>query len=261
LAVVAAATALVFMTQAPLGAQASPSAVAGNQAHDVPAACTIPHGPNALWSLAKCCSKDLVGNSDCREYDAKDEYIILKDNSPAKPEAYLIIPTKRVTGIEDRRIFKWPFLDFWDYAWHQSQKYPGQPASRIGLAINSEHGRTQNQLHIHISCVRPDVSKILESKDNEIEVDPAKSVALELPPHNNTYRVMKVGRLTGDKNPFEVIQGIPGVMGHMAEQSIAVVRSQKRNEYFVLDTYYHGADSGAAEELLDQTCQATGAGE
>ena len=44
-------------------------------------------------------------------------------------------------------------------------------------------------------------------------------------------------------------------MGHMAERSIAVVRSQKRNEYLVLDTYYHGTDSGAAEELLDQFCR------
>lgn len=259
--VLAAASALVCIVQAPLGAQTAQSAVAGNQAHDAPAACTISRGPNALWSLAQCCSKDLAGNSDCREYDAKDEYIILKDNAPTKPDAYLIIPTKRVTGIEDRRIFAWPFLDFWDYAWRQAQKYPGQPASRIGLAINSERGRTQNQLHIHISCVRPDVSKILEARDNEIGVDPAKSVALELPPHNNTYRAVKVTGLTGDKSPFEVIQAIPGVKDHMAEQSIAVIGSQKGNEYYVLDTYYHGTDSGAAEELLDQNCRATGVGE
>jgi CDP-diacylglycerol pyrophosphatase len=230
---------------------------AAPQAAHPNAACTIPHGPDALWALAGCCSKSLAGNSDCREYDAKDEYIILKDNAPTKPEAYLISPTKRVTGIEDPQIFTQPFLDFWEDAWQVSHKYPGQPASRTALAINSVHGRTQNQLHIHISCIKPEVRKILESRDHEIGMDAAQPITLELPPHGNPYWVVKVSGLTGKDSPWEVIQSMPGVKDHMAEQSIAVVRSQQAGEYYVLDTYFHGTDCGAAEELLDETCTAT----
>lgn len=243
---------------APVGLQqGAQSTVAEQSSHAKAAVCTISRGPNALWQLAQCCSRSLAGNSDCREYDAKDEYIILKDNAPTKPEAYLIIPTKRVSGIEDPQIFRQPFLDFWQDAWQVSHKYPGQPASRTALAINSVHGRTQNQLHIHISCIKPEVSKTLASRDHEIGMDGAQPITLELPPHGNPYRVVKVTGLTGKNSPWEVIQSMPGVKRHMAEQSIAVVRSLKAGEYYVLDTYSHGTDWGAAEELLDETCKAT----
>ena len=254
-AVILATSALALMLQAPLRAQTAQSTGAANKAQHARAVCTIPRGPDALWELAQCCSKSLAGNRDCREYDPKFEYIILKDNAPTKPDSYMIIPTKRITGIEDREIFAMPFVDFWEYGWQRSRQYPGKPASRTGMAINSAHARTQDQLHIHISCVRPDVSKILEARNREIGTYPAEVVMLQLPPHNNTYRVVKVTRLRGTESPYEVIQVIPGVQRNMGDQSIAVVGSQKRDEYYVLETYYHGGDSGAAEELLDETCK------
>jgi CDP-diacylglycerol pyrophosphatase len=259
-AVAATASALLWFVQAPLRAQNPTATGAGTEAQGTRAVCTISRGPNALWQLAQCCSKSLAGNRDCREYDPKYEYIILKDNAPTKPDSYMIIPTKKITGIEDREIFAMPFVDFWEYGWQRSRQYPGKPASRTAMAINSAHARTQEQLHIHISCVRPDVSKILEAQNKEIGTYPAEVVTLQLPPHNNTYRVVKVTRLRGTESPYEVIQVIPGVQRNMGDQSIAVVGSQKRDEYYVLETYYHGADSGAAEELLDQTCKTAGAG-
>jgi CDP-diacylglycerol pyrophosphatase len=257
LAVVIAASALAWFAQPPLEAQTPKtvqSTTAGSKAHTTSAACTIPSGPSALWALAECCSKSLAGNRDCRAYDARDDYIILKDNAPTKPESFMIIPTKRVTGIEDPEIFAMPFVDFWEYGWQRSRQYPGKAGSRTAMAINSARARSQNQLHIHISCVRPDVSRIL-GQDKEIGTYPAEMVTLQLPPHNNTYRVVKVTRLSGTESPYEVIQVIPGVQKNMGEQSIAVVGSQKRDEYYVLETYYHGADSGAAEELLDESCK------
>ena len=163
-AVILAISALVLTVQSPLRAQTAQPTGAGTKAQGTSAVCTIPRGPDALWQLAQCCSKSLAGNRDCREYDPKFEYIILKDNAPTKPDSYMIIPTKRITGIEDREIFAMPFVDFWEYGWQRSRQYPGKPASRTAMAINSAHARTQDQLHIHISCVRPDVSKILENQ-------------------------------------------------------------------------------------------------
>ena len=67
-----------------------------------------------------------------------------------------MIPVKSVTGVEDDRIFSSALVNLWEDAWFWSRKYPGQPESRTGLAINSKKGRSQNQLHIHISCALPE---------------------------------------------------------------------------------------------------------
>lgn len=44
-----------------------------------------------------------------------------------------------------------------------SQKYGQEiPDKAVSLTINSRSGRTQNHLHIHISCLRTDVRQQLD---------------------------------------------------------------------------------------------------
>ena len=248
-----AGAAFVLFLSAPLLAQTPQSSGAGGKAGHAAATCPLLPRPNALWSLAQCCSRDLASRPSCRVYDAKDEYVIIKDNAPTKPDAYLIIPTIKVTGIEDSRIFELPVVDFWAYGWSRSKQYPGQPAPRTGLAINSKYARSENQLHIHISCARADVSQTLESRD--IPMYPAQDVTLPLGPHGRPYDAVKVTGLSGANSPFEVIQDIPGVKDSMPDESIAVIGSPKAGEYYVVNTRHHGSDRGDAEELLDETCQ------
>ena len=42
------------------------------------------------------------------------------------------------------------------------------PRDDISLAVNSVYGRSQNQLHIHIDCVRSDVRNALRAADPTI---------------------------------------------------------------------------------------------
>jgi len=145
-------------------------------AHQEPPACVVELGRNSLWSLAQCCSRSLQTHSDCRYHNEKDKYIVLKDNSPKKPAAYLIIPTVRVTGIEDEQIFSSPVVDFWEYGWQEGQRFVDKPAAAMALAVNSEHRRTQDQLHIHIACVLSAVAQSLACHAAEITGDPAKAI-------------------------------------------------------------------------------------
>jgi CDP-diacylglycerol pyrophosphatase len=212
--------------------------------------------PNSLWSLAQCCSKNLQSDVDCRTYSAAQDYIILKDNSPRKPAAYLIIPTIRVTGIEDKQVFLPPVVDFWKYAWQQAQFLIKKPAADIGLAINSARGRSQNQLHIHIACVLPAVAHTLAENAKKIGSDPATPAELTLPPGNHSYRVIRLrGALAGAGSPFRLVSAMPGAAGDMGAQSIAVAGTATPGAYYVLDTAARGANPGFAEELLDQTCR------
>jgi CDP-diacylglycerol pyrophosphatase len=251
-AVIAALT-LAWLFQASLVAQAQPMG-APEKIHSPAKACPVIPDPDALRSLAQDCAKDLASDGNCRAYakDESEEYVIVRDCSANKPEAYLMMPVQPVTGIDDSRIFSAPLADLWEDAWLWSRKYPGQPAARTGLAINSKHARSQNQLHIHISCVLPQVRKALEA--GNIPLWPARPVTRMLGPAGNDYAAVKVRALSGATSPFRIAQAMAGGVGDMKDRSIAVVGAQEADMYYVLVTTSKGAGTGHAEELLEQTC-------
>lgn len=159
-----------------------------------------------------------------------------------------------MTGIEDKHIFSPPVLDFWEYGWRQAKLFVKKPAEDIGLAINSQRARSQNQLHIHIACVLPAVARTLASHAAAIGPNPAAAVQLTMAPANHVYRVIKVDKLAGADSPFTLVAAVPDAAVQMADQSIAVIGSAAPNVYFVLDTSANGSNPGFAEELLDQSC-------
>ena len=237
----------VLVAVCPLPAQTAAAAKEGNP-------CLLPKGRDVLLKLMQCCTRDLKSNEGCREYDPLNRYVIIKDNAPTKPQAYLLIPTEKITGIDDKHIFAAPYVNLWANAWDQSERYPGWGDRRIGLAISSAHSRTQDQLHVHISCIDARVARILD--DRTKDSDRAKSYEVQLPPSNNTYTVVTRNDLTDRESPFwiarETDRGEP-----MADKSVAVVKSREPGRYFVLTTSYKGGKGGSAEELLDQRCAST----
>ncbi len=255
IACILTAVLLGSLFSAPVQAQAPEPHASADHYPDTTATCTLAPTPDTLWSLAQCCAKDLTENPSCRYYSKANEFIVVKDNSKIKPDAYLIIPSIKVTGIEDKQVFSPPVVNFWQYAWQEAQYYLNKPAADTGLAINSVKGRDQNQLHIHISCVLPAVAQALASSESKIGSDPTTALTLPLGPHNNSYEVVKVNALTGSDSPFNLVAAIPHAKEHMGEQSIAVVGSETAGVYYVLHTYYvKGSNRGSAEELLNQTC-------
>lgn len=86
--------------------------------------------------------------------------MVLKDRNG--PLQYLLMPTAKITGIESPQVLQPDTANFFALAWqarHFMADKLGKPIddAAISLAINSEYGRTQNQLHIHISCLQPAV--------------------------------------------------------------------------------------------------------
>jgi CDP-diacylglycerol pyrophosphatase len=211
---------------------------------------------NALWLLAENC-KDKGCYSTCGRYNPADQYVIIKDFRWNKNRAYLIIPTKPMKGIESPEVLEEPFVNFWEYGWDVARECPGQAPAHTALAINSACARTEDQLHIHISCVRSEVQQCLAEKDQrgEISSQPAHPTEVALGPGCKTFEVVKVNGLGGRNSPFHVIRRFPGVNDqNMKEHSIAVVGSETPDRYYLLDTYHHGDNLGGAEELLNQDC-------
>ena len=100
-----------------------------------------------------------IRGDDCVEVDRADGFVVIKDDSPEKPEAWLIVPDHEVTGIESPAVFDPPVATSGATAGASGAAAARNAPADRGLAINSEAGRSQDLLHIHISCVLPAVAR------------------------------------------------------------------------------------------------------
>ena len=118
--------------------------------------------PDILWKLVggKCVPEAQQGvpPEPCAKVDLARGQAVLKDRTGVAQ--YLIIPTTRVTGIEDPAVLTdgGGFAVGWETRAAVEAKL-GHPLPRdaVSLAVNSIHGRSQNQLHIHVDCLDAEV--------------------------------------------------------------------------------------------------------
>ena len=135
--------------------------------------------PDALWTIVHDrCVPDQRQHNDpapCATVDLSvgDEhgYAVLKDINGATQ--FLLIPTERISGIESPAILAPGATNYLAAAWRARSfvdERAGQtlPRDWVSLAVNSEVSRSQNQLHIHIDCVRADVHEALTEHVAEI---------------------------------------------------------------------------------------------
>jgi CDP-diacylglycerol pyrophosphatase len=187
---------------------------------------------------------------------------------------YLLIPTAKITGIESPQLLAPGATNYMARAWDirdLSEKRAGHPLppEDILLAINSRRGRTQDQLHIHVDCIRPDVLAAL------------RKAAPGIGPHwaplpdtlqGHRYRAMWIDadRLD-EENPFKLLAvslgGDPATLPtRMGRHTLALAGSpQPGRPGFVLLDGAAGTGSfrllpgldfgpGSAEELEDHGC-------
>jgi CDP-diacylglycerol pyrophosphatase len=130
------------------------------------------YDPNALWKIVhgECVPNQLERRDPkpCAEVNLQNGvehgYAVLKDRHGATQ--YLLIPTQRIVGIESPELLAPDAPNYFAAAWNARgfvEKALGHalPIDVISLAVNSKLARTQNQLHIHIDCIRPDVRATL----------------------------------------------------------------------------------------------------
>jgi CDP-diacylglycerol pyrophosphatase len=203
----------------------------------------------------------------CKLVDLAGRYAVLKDLH-GKTQ-YLVIATDTITGIEAPAVIASNAPNYWEDAW-QARRFmdesAGRPAPRnfVGLAINSEKARTQNQLHIHIDCVKADIVKTLG--DNGAAVGPTwQRLPALLAGH--TYLAMRIEAqdLSG-VNPFQLLaEGVPAAKADMGDQTLVVIAAtfvDGRDGFYLLNDHVDPASSdwGEGEELLDHSCALLGPG-
>lgn len=225
---------------------------------------------DALWQVVSMmCVPDQTQNHDpkpCTEVHLQDGtargFAILKDLRGETQ--FLLIPTARITGIESPQLLAPDAVNYFAAAWEARSDvfaalHHDLPPDDISLAVNSEKSRSQDQLHIHIDCVRPEVSEELRTDAAQIGGDWAP---LARPLVGHSYLAMWVrGDDLGSNNPFKLLaEKVPGASEDMGDRTLVVVgltRPDGTHGFVLLedqvDREHHDLASG--EDLQDHACK------
>ncbi|HZZ88478.1 MAG TPA: CDP-diacylglycerol diphosphatase [Caulobacteraceae bacterium] len=222
--------------------------------------------PDALWRIvSEQCVPDQQAHHDpapCLSVDLAGGYAVLKDlNGPTQ---VLVIPTTQVIGIESVALLEPDSPNYFADAWNaraevEQLAHRAIPREDFALAINSTYARTQEQLHIHVDCIRPEVRDALSTVLERIG---RKWAPLDVALAGHRYRAMRIdGDNLGDHDPFKLLaEGDPMARADMAVETLVVVGADFPDGApgFVLlsdraDISAH--DPAAGEALLDHACK------
>jgi CDP-diacylglycerol pyrophosphatase len=221
--------------------------------------------PDALWKLVHGqCVPDQLRHHDpapCTRVSlhrgVARGYVVLKDRNGATQ--FLLIPTARVTGIESPALLAPHAPNYWAPAWEArrfvfARAQRGFPRDAISLAINSTQGRSQNQLHIHVDCVRPDVRDFFAAHVGEV---PPQFTDWTVHFDGHRYWAMRLDAadLRGVDLFDLLVRGIPGAHADMGDWTLVVVGLEPAG-FVVLAGHVDPAtgDRGSGEELQDHGC-------
>ncbi|MGB7802688.1 CDP-diacylglycerol diphosphatase [Buttiauxella sp.] len=219
------------------------------------------HHPDALWRIVseQCVphQRDNQSSAPCAKVDLQSGYVLLKDiNGPLQ---YLLMPTAKISGMESPELLDAKTANFLWLAWQQrnvmSVRRGAQvPDDVISLTINSETGRSQNQLHIHISCLRADVREQLNQYANTLNTD-WQTFPVSLA--GNPYIARKVTPAEfSQHSPFMMLAAeVAQARENMGRYSLAMAKL-KDGEWIALATERNllRLNLASAEQLQDHDC-------
>ena len=235
---------------------------------ELPAPPVHPNG-QVLWGLVhdRCVpgQRSGAGPAPCGAVvlspDEAHGYAVLKDRVGVGQ--HLVMPTTRITGIEDPQVLAPGATNYFAAAWLARpwlfSRLPNPlPREEVSIAVNSPYGRSQDLLHLHVDCVSPETQAALLAHRGDI--GPAWSRSpLTLEGHAYLARWLDGEDLA--QNPFQLLaQGVPGARSQMAAWSLVLIGAQGadgRAGFILLATRAdpaHGL-SGSGEELQDHDCR------
>ena len=222
--------------------------------------------PDALWNIVggQCAPNQQAKQdpSPCVSVDLAGGYAVLKDQNGATQ--VLVIPTTRVTGIESPALLDPAAPNYWADAWkarHEVEQLAHReiPREDIALAVNSIYGRSQDQLHIHVDCIRPDVRDALNTVMDRIG---PQWTRLDISLAGHRYKAMRIaGEDLGDANPFRLLaDGDSTARADMGVETLVlagVVFADGAPGFILLSDHADPSmhDPAAGESLMDHGCQ------
>jgi CDP-diacylglycerol pyrophosphatase len=163
-----------------------------------------------------------------RVVSGPEDYAVLHDRKGGAH--FLLIPAQTITGMEDPRLLRLATPNYFADAWlarDQLDLIMKRSIRRdaIGLAINSARARGQDQLHIHISCLQPNIYHALQA---------ASAIAtrgdqwMPLPIGESLYMARRIrGQDVDQANPIQMLaNSLPGARQSMGDYTILLAGAQ-----------------------------------
>jgi CDP-diacylglycerol pyrophosphatase len=182
---------------------------------------------------------------------AERGYAVLTDRKGGAH--FLLIPTRTISGIESPTLEEPGAPSYFQAAWQAREQLNGAigrqiPARLIGLAVNPPHARGQDQLHIHIECLRPDVYETLARQATHVSSS-WSPVTLG----GASYWVRSISGNLDVDDPFKVLASHPPQADRgMSDYTLVVAGASSEDRGFIM----LASASAAGELLLDSTCAA-----
>jgi CDP-diacylglycerol pyrophosphatase len=226
------------------------------------------HQRGVLWHVVQLCLADQIENGrprPCAYVDissgTRRGYAVLDD--PFSRAQFLLMPTRRLAGIESPELLTDDAPNYWQDAWaartfvfHRLRRSLSR--EDVGLAVNSAYDRSQDQLHIHIACLQPVVRRQIDAHADTIG-STWKHLDFDLEGRRYWARRIEASDLHGI-NPFRLLSDLVTMNGSVMWRETLVVAGvtfTNHRDGFVLlaDTADppHG-DLGHGESLLDHSC-------
>lgn len=216
---------------------------------------------DALWKIVseRCVPNQQQRNdpAPCLAVDLDKRFVVFKDAKG--PLHTLVMPTEKVTGIESPAVEKPDAPNYFYYAWQERSRLQDKSAKPIddrylALAVNSRYGRSQNQLHIHLACLRPEAWRTLRLRDADL--GPGwQPLGEKLNGHD--YLVMKISARTfAEQSPFSLLNAYVQQHGDdIAKYGLAVTMTEQ-GEFVLLANRLSvtAFNLGSAGEILDYGC-------
>jgi CDP-diacylglycerol pyrophosphatase len=180
---------------------------------------------------------------------AASGYAVLADRKGGAH--FLLIPTKTISGIESPALEAPGAPSYFLAAWQAHERLDGVigrpvPPRLVGLAVNPLHARGQDQLHIHIECLRPDVYETLAKQAAHVS-----SSWTPVSLGGASYWLRSISADLGADDPFQLLASHPPEAGRGMNDYTLVVAGSPNGGFLML-----ASSSAAGELLLDSTCAA-----
>jgi CDP-diacylglycerol pyrophosphatase len=172
----------------------------------------------------------------------------------------LAIPTARVTGIEDPQVLAPDAPDYFAAAWRARRHldaHLGRPTRRedVAITINSEYSRSQDQLHLHVDCLLPQVAAALDAYRPAIDAE-WRPMTVALSGRQYWARRVDSPDLVG-VSPFRLLsEGPMGAKDRMGLWTLAAVPADFGGKpgFVLLADHAELTQGGHAEDIQDHAC-------
>lgn len=227
----------------------------------VPASAGSDPTRDVLWMALKTCvlAKTLANRTfPCLAVDLgsaeRPGTAVLR--APGEPTHIVVMPTDTVSGLESAPLRGPRGQAYWRAALSARHFVTDPlknrvPEADIGLAVNSARGRSQDQLHIHLDCLRPRVLDALGAHGRAV----GRSWApFPVPLAGDRFQAMRVRAADVETfNPFVALSTLPG-RRDLTRTSFAAVATRPGDPEpgFILLAYR--ARQASAEDIMDHGC-------